>query len=282
MSRMSGMNTEQAIAVQVRVNGLNLANSGSRQYGSYVQLEGRDSDYAANHFPHDPNGNLYTCTRPSVDLSYLGTNPQSYINAGYLKDSNSSENDYSDLIALTFALSPNTPDSAYTGAVRQVANVEEWMRYFAVTLLLGYGETSLGTGAPDDFTMYRGINDPRFLLFFHDHDTDFGQGETPAPINASLFQAAVQPAVGRFLKWPEFVPIFYAELKTQAETTFAPANLDPIFDRALSWVPSQLVADMKNYNVQKRAFILSQIPLALTVNSSTALTQSNGYLRSTS
>jgi hypothetical protein len=282
LSRKAGMNTEQAIPVQVRVNSRNLASSGLRQYGSYVHLEARDSDYAENHFPNDPNGNLYTATRPSVDLSYLGTNPQSYINAGYLKDSNSSENDYTDIINLTYALSSATPDSQYTATVRQVADVEEWMRYFAVTVLLGYNETSLGTGAPDDYTMYRGINDPRFLLFFHDHDTDFGEGDSPCPVNAPVFRAAALPVVNRFLKWPDFVPIFYAELKKQADTTFAPANFDPVLDQALNWVPSQVVANMKNFNAQRRAFVLSQIPLNLTVNTSTVLGSSNGFLRTTS
>jgi hypothetical protein len=28
--------------------------------------------------------------------------------------------------------------------------------------------------------MYRGINDPRFLLLPHDHDTDFGEGDGSA------------------------------------------------------------------------------------------------------
>jgi hypothetical protein len=281
-TRLAGMNTEQALPVQVRVNGLNMANSGLRQYGSYVHLEARDSAYAQNHFPNDPNGNLYTATRPSVDLSYLGTNPQSYINAGYLKDSNGSENDYTDLINLTYALSSNTPDSQYTAAVRQVADVDEWMRYFAVTVLIGYNETSLGTGVSDDYTMYRGVNDPRCLLFFHDHDTDFGEGDSPCPVNAPIFRATALPVVNRFLKWPDFVPIFYSELKRQAETTFAPSNFDPTIDQALNWVPNQVVANMKSFNAQRRAFVLSQIPLNLTVNSATALGSSNGLYRTTS
>src|SRR5262249_4758888 len=149
----------------------------SPQFGSYISLESRDSDWAANHFPDDPAGNLYTCTRPGTDLSYRGTNAASYSSVGYLKDSNVSENDYSDLAQLTLVLN-NTLDSDFTAAVRQAVNVEEWLRYFAVLSFLGYGETALGSdGTSDDYTLYHTPNEGRFYLVPHDHDTDLGQGD---------------------------------------------------------------------------------------------------------
>ena len=67
----------------------------------------------------------------------------------------------------------NTPDSNYTAAVSQVANVREWMTYFAVLSLMEYSETSLGCGEGDDYALYRGLLDPRFQILSHDFDTIF-------------------------------------------------------------------------------------------------------------
>jgi hypothetical protein len=279
-SRKAGVPSEEAIAVQVRINGENRAGSGSPQFGSYVHLEELDTDFAENHFPLDADGNVYRASRPGGDLTYRGTNPQNYINAGYSKQSNVSENDWSDLINLTFVLN-NTPDSEYAAAVRRVVNVDEWVNYFAMMIMVGYNETSLGSnGDPDDFSMYRGAKDPRFLLLPHDHDTDFGEGDTPMPTSSPIFRATANPVVNRFLRHPEFAPLYYAALKRMAETTFSASEIEPLFDQALGdWVPPQRVRDMKNWVAARRGFVLSQIPLNLTVSS--ALPVVNGYYQTT-
>jgi hypothetical protein len=284
VSRKAGVHSEEAVAVQVRVNGENLADAGSPMYGSYVHLEEIDTDFAENHFPLDPNGNLYRGTRDGAggNLAYRGTNVSQYRNNGYTKQSNVSEDDWSDLINLTFVLN-NTPDSEYAAAVRRVVNVEEWVRYFAMMIMTGYGETSIGSnGDGDDYSMYRGVDDPRFLLLPHDHDTDFGQGDgSLLPPTSPIFRATANPVVNRFLRHPEFVPLFYAELKRMVETTFSAAEIEPLFDQALGdWVTPQVVSDMKTWVTQRRAFVLSQIPLNLTVTS--PLPVVDGYYRTTS
>jgi hypothetical protein len=281
ISRKAGVPSEDAIAVQVRINGVNRADSGFPQFGSYVHLEEIDTDFADNHFPLDSNGNLYRCSRPGGDLSYRGTNAQTYINNGYSKQSNVSENDWSDLINLTFVLN-NTPDSEYVSAVQRVADVDEWIKYFAMMVMIGYNETSFGSnGDPDDFSMYRGVNDPRFLLLPHDHDTDLGQGDNPISPNSPIFRATANAVVNRFLRHPEFVPLYYAELKRMIETTFSAAEVEPLLDQALGdWVTPQTITDMKNWVAARRTYVLSQIPQTLTVSS--ALPIVNGYYRTTS
>jgi len=83
----------------------------------------------------------------------------------------------------------NTPNAQYVQRVREVANVEAWMRYFAVYSLLLSRETSFATGRGDDFSMYRGVNDPRFLLLAHDWDTILNEGDTrPGTFTDSLFR----------------------------------------------------------------------------------------------
>ncbi len=279
LSRKSGLHAEEAIAVQVRVNGVNQAASGAPQFGSYIHLEELDTDFAENHFPLDSDGNLYRCSRPGADLSHRGTNPQNYISAGYSKQSNVSENDWSDLINLTFVLN-NTPDSDYAAAVRRVVNVDAWITYFALMTMIGYNETSIGSnGDPDDYSMYRGVADPRFIILPHDHDTDLGLGGLSP--SSSIFRATANAVVNRFLRHPEFVPLYYAELKRLAEGTFSAAELEPLLDSALGdWVSDNAISAMKDWAAQRRAYVLSQLPPALTVTS--GLPIQNGYPRTTS
>jgi hypothetical protein len=75
--RMAGIAAADAAAMQLRINGANLASVGSSMYGVYVRLEAFNDDFASKHFPDDPNGNLYACFRDNgeADLRYRGPTP---------------------------------------------------------------------------------------------------------------------------------------------------------------------------------------------------------------
>src|SRR6185503_17464448 len=116
VSRKSGLTSEEATAVQVRLDGFNYASSSPPQMGSYIHMESRDADWVANHYPFDPNGNLYTCTRPNTGLAPVNPpTPGNLNNSGYLKDSNQSENDYSDIATLLNVVN-TTPDAQFPAA----------------------------------------------------------------------------------------------------------------------------------------------------------------------
>ncbi len=286
--------TERHRPVQLRVNGVDRTAAGLNQFGVYVHQEAPDGDYAANHFPTDGGGNVYRAVNSAwaADLSYQGTNWQSYTNRGYAKTSNNSENDWADLIQLTDALN-NTPDSNYWATVQQVVNVSEWLRYFAVFSLIGSQETSLGTGAGDDFALYRGRVDPRFQLMGHDWDTVLNQGDHAGDPNQTLFGAADGipsigtpgvPAAARFLKHPEVAPRYYAELLNQLGHTFTPAAMGRTLDETLgSWVPLNYINLMKTFATNRYAGALAQIPTEQTVEgSSPAGVPTGGVWRYTS
>src|SRR4030095_11665499 len=99
----------------------------------------------------------------------------SYTNA-YVKENNKTVNDWSDFIHLLDVLN-NTPDGTYVSAMTNVAQVDEWMKYFAVNTLFDNQENSLGIGEGDDFAMYRGTNDTRFVLLPYDMDSLLGRGQ---------------------------------------------------------------------------------------------------------
>jgi len=283
LAALAGLPTEQHRRVQLRVNGIERANAGSPQFGSYVHQEAVDSDFAANHWPADPDGNLYRCASPShlARLDYLGTNYLDYQANGYAKSSNQSENDWSDLMQLTDTLD-NAPASNYWALVQQQVNVGEWVRFFAVFSLLGSEETSLGTGYGDDYTLYRGLADPHFNLVGHDWDTILNQGASGNP-SASIFRATTVGTVSRFLKHPEIAPRYYGELLYQLANTFAPPAISRTLEETLgAWVPPNYLATMKTFATNRAAGVAAQIPVVSSIDgSSPSAVSSGGYWRYT-
>jgi len=265
----AGLPAPYTRAVQVRFNGVNEAPSGGGMFGSYAHVEVLDGEWARDHFPDDGNGNAYSKRRPECGgLEYLEPgNPQSYVNCAYDKESNSSESDWTDLINLTFAMDPeSTPDNDYVRAVRRNLNVELALRYFAVLFLMNYTETALANGADDDYDLYRGVIDPRFMLLPHDFDQIFGSdaGQPSTPDN--IYLAGNQPNINRFLRHPEFEPLFLAEYRRQLAGTFSTNQLFPLMDQVLGdWVPSATIDARKANALARINYVAGAVPAASVV-----------------
>jgi hypothetical protein len=270
--------------VQVRVNGQNLAKVGQEQFGSYAANEVIDDRLAQHQFPHDPGGNLYRGIRDIVpgvdseaDLAWHGPDYTSYTNA-FSKENHRALNDWSDFIRLVDVLN-NTPETNYVEAVRQQADIDEWMRYFAANVLLGNQENSLGNGAGDDFVLYRGIRDTRFRLMPYDMDAILGRGTRTASYLDGLWRMTNVAVIDRFMKRPEFVPLYFGHLRTLATTAFAPSQLNPVLDHLLQgYVEGTVIANLKAFGSNQVAHVLSQIPASLTVAHD--LSTNSGYARS--
>jgi hypothetical protein len=274
--QLYGLPQPNVMAVQVRVNGENLAESGQSMYGSYVHLEAIDSDFAANHFPDNADGNAYKCMRDAgpADLQYRGSNPNAYRNS-YFKGTNEAEDDWTDLMDLCYVMS-ETPDDVYVQEVKRVADVDEWLRFFALNALLDNSETSLANGYGDDYYLYSGVEDPRFVLIQHDLDTIFGRSGSTT---SSIFRSAPIQAIDHFLKHPEFIGRYYFHLKNLIETTFSEEQLGPFLNDVLGdFVPENQIQNMMNFVAARNRHVLSLIPSELTVQ--TDLPQSNGYFQS--
>jgi hypothetical protein len=285
-------------AVQVRVNSTNLMSlpglPDNDSFGSYAANEQYNGDFVRRSFALDPQGNSYRGIRDSAlcdtslngvaDLIWSGTNyaVAAYTNA-YFKQNNTLQNDWSDLIDLVGVLNSTNGHFAsnYVADVQQRLNVDEWMKYMALNTLLDNDETCLANGVGDDYALYRGVNDPRFLALPYDLDTMLGRGLTPVSPHHSIFRMNALPAMDRFMKTPAFAPLYYKWLKTLADTTFAPAQMNPLLDQLLNgFVPQATIDTMKAFNASEVGYVLSQIPLSLSV--SNALTVQSGYPRTTS
>ena len=283
--RMAGITAPITTPAQLRINGANLAQTGGSMYGVYARLDAFDSGFAKQQFSNDPDGNLYACFRDAgeADLLYRGTNPNSY-RPSYFKESNASQDDWSDLIHMTEVLN-NAPEATYLQEVSKVINVPQWLRYIALDALLGNYETGLNTGYGDDYFLYRGMADPRFVLIPHDLDTILGQGGSA--VNLSMFSIVrgtgnVDGVDGlkRFFAHPEVIPLYYQAMLDLIDEFFNPQTLDPLFDRVIGgFTPPDRLNAMKQYVRNRTTAVLAQIPQTLTVDEAPAL--GTGYVRST-
>jgi len=280
--RRAGLPAGSARPVQVRVNNANLATSGSPSYGLYVCAEVLNSEFAARTYPRDSSGNMYRGIRlraPGADLHYEGEDAAPY-RENYFKRTNTSEDDWSDLIELTRVLD-EAAEVEYAAAVRRVVDVEAWMLYFALETLADNKETNLangnnGDGEGDDFFLYRGVLDPRFRVLPYDLDTIFNQGDTRGRVEDSLFRMAANPVLDRLVKHPEFAPVYYATLVRLLETVGAPDTFEPLVDQTLrGLVPETVLESIKDFAGLRRAWVASQIPRGLAIQP--GLTLVSGY-----
>ncbi|MBN2505357.1 MAG: lamin tail domain-containing protein [Verrucomicrobia bacterium] len=276
LSRISGADGRDGVAAQVRVNNENHAQSGSPMYGSYAALESYDGGWTDNHYPNDPDGNIYRAVRDITppDFNYRGTDINSYTNTWY-KETNQSENDWSDLLGMLGVVGINNPTPFTTENVRNVINVEQWLRHLAVMNLMGNAETGLNSGYNDDYYTYAGGLDPRFILMYHDLDQILGQGGSMGS-TAGIFTATANNGAGqaldRLMHWPDFEPIYYKILKELLETTFAKPQFDALLDQTLgSYVDSGVIASMRTWMDARRTHVLSLLP-AITVSNAPVAT----------
>ena len=288
--------------VQLRVNGTNLMQNpysdgrsvDTNSFGSYAANEQYNNDFVTRAFALDPYGNSYRGVRDQTlcdsarnnvaDLTWHGANyaDAAYTNA-YFKQNNLLENDWTDLIDLIAVLNSQNgyQPANYAQDVQRRIKVEEWMQYMAVNTLLDNGETCLANGTGDDYGLYRGTNDSRFLSLSYDMDTVMGRGLTPAPPHHSIWLMTNLPVMDKFIKTPTFSPIYFKWLKSYADSAFSTAQMNPLLDQLfMGYLPRQSIDNMKAYNAAQVNWVLSQIPLALTISNS--LAQLSGYPRSTS
>ncbi len=302
--RKAGLAAPETRQIQLRVNGADPASSGSPSYGFYACVEVLDSDFAEHHFPLDDGGNIYSIRRTDSgpyqegDLTYLtpaGVNGGDPYRPVYFKETNGSEDDWTDLISLTQALDKGhfttlaaapTWDGDYVSSVQAKVNVGQWMRWFAAEALLGNNETNIARGYGDDYYLYLGVTDPRANLLPWDLDTILGHGDSAAVTTEDLFRmvrhtsgnyAANTPTpLLPFMRHPEFAPLYFREIDTLLSGTFSVANFNALVDQTLTGVVSaSLINARKAWFATRHGVVNAMIPRAISVTSAPAVV--SGY-----
>jgi hypothetical protein len=288
----AGIAPQDAVVMQLRVNGVDPAVSGSLMFGRYAMLEGRGSDWASKHYPEDAEGNFYRLDdhaysqgdARSGEFRFEGpaASPLNYTDT-FFKETNRDADDWSDLINFCRIVSapvtggtPDQPaisDAAYPVAVAAVLDVDHFYRFIAADALLGNQEGGLQSGRADDSSIYRGVVDPRFRFVPHDMDDVFDIGSGVGdPLTRSLFSydtlGGGVEGLTRLFNHPAMLPRYYATVLQAMDTWFNRATLDPIIDQIMQgWVPAgtgaaspaRTVAAIKAFIDARRANVLSQI-----------------------
>ena len=300
-----GAPAAQSRVFQLRINGKNLVPAGSPSggagFGSYIYQEAFGADWAARCLPNNAGGNFYRASKYpwTANLDYLsgstlitttGMEFLTWVNTGYTKASNHGDNDWTDLYRLAWTLNQVAPEADYLSAVATNVNVEAFMRYFAVNTALTTRETSIATGVGDDYALYRGIADPRFMLVSHDFDTVINEGDSTGGSADSIWRMVDSPStttsgqfatfLRRFMRHPEFAPVYLRELKRVCDLALSAPQFNPLIDEALGgWVTSDITTRMKTYAAARAASVLGQIPT--TYSLAVPLTLTSGFYRST-
>jgi hypothetical protein len=265
LAKKAGLAGGDSRPAQVRVNGFNLSVQSASMLGAYASNEELNADWATEHFPLDSAGNIYRAIRDIAppEWAYRGPDPSAYVNT-YFKTDNSSAYDWSDLIQLHRIVGTN--DLFTTPNVRQVANVDQWMLFFGVMSVFGNSETSPNTGYNDDYFMYRGVNDARFILLYYDNDSILGIDALGT--GTSIFSSEANNGIGqmttRFLEWPDFKPTYYATLQHLLDTTFSQTEFDATVDEVFNSYPATdnrtaTITTIKGWMNARRTSVLSQI-----------------------
>ena len=306
--RRAGLIAPESRAIQLRVNNVDPTDGSAiaPSYGFYVCNEVQDSEFAEHHFPTDSGGNLYSVRRTDFrpyqegDFTYYspaGVNGADPYRPVYAKNTNESEDNWSDLIALTQALAkghyttllaPPTWDADYVAKVQASVDVDQWMTWFAAQALVGNGETNLSNGYGDDFYFYIGVTDPRARLIPYDMDTILGDGDEPASVTTDIFQmirhrsenfpVLTPTAVYPFLRHPTFGPLYFAKLQQLLRGPLSIASFNALADQVLTHVMDDArITQRKSWYSSRHAFVSGLVNASLRVTSGPAFHTASGY-----
>ncbi len=258
-----GIETADTSPARLIINGINPATPDAPMYGHYAMVEPLNSQFTENHFPDDSDGNLYQVRdneriSDSGELQFEGSDPDEYRDT-YFKQTNSSRDDFSDIITLTQNLQ-NEPTFSKS------ANLDQWARFFAADALLGNFEGGLTTGKGDDYALYSGKTDPRFRLIPHDLDTLGAAGvSSVSPRRSPTYYDRVEGLRPLFHS-PSFLRKYYHELITLLDSTYAPSALGQSLD---GWTDGTPRADAIAFMDARANYIRAVIPTTFSITSPT-------------
>ena len=137
--------------------------------GLYLNNEAIDDEFLQSRFINDDGGNLYKCIW-GADLTYQGTNPQSYSSVYELK-TNKTLNDYSGLIHFMEVL--NTSSSTnFPCAIQEVFDVDLYLKTLVYEILIGHWDGYAGN--KNNYYLYQRPSDGKFVFIEYDMDNTFG------------------------------------------------------------------------------------------------------------
>jgi hypothetical protein len=258
--RRAGMVASETEFVDLYVN--------SAYQALYLTVEQVDEAFLKVHLPGDDGGHLYRAY-DGGDLSYRGEEPDNY-RPYYVNKTDGNNDDYSAIIALTNALD-NSPDESLQTNTQAAADMDQWLRWFALNAIVFNQEGALFMGQGDDYFLYQRPSDSRFILIPWDHDATFyyAAGDLWAP-NLRI--------VRRILRHPPFTRLYYQNINNLMVDEFSTVTMQPLIDALPPELDSeknqlkQFVSDRIRYLSNYFAANIPDRPLSITTNGGASFT----------
>ncbi len=270
---------------------------------TYTDVQQVDSEYLGAWFPEADNGHLFKLddwfefnSFAMDDFVSTDADLQLYLTEGGVKKkaryrwswekkaASGFDDNYSNLFALVDAV--NLSNDQYTATVEAVADIEEWMRVFALRRSVvdwdGYGYSR-----GKNMYNYRPPDDAWRLLLW---DLDFPFGADGWPTDSDLLWVAdTMPVAKRLVDHPPFRRMFWQGLYDCALEPMASAEIEPWLDEwhtALlqNGVAVSNPAAVKTWTSARRAYILQQLnsvtgfPLAITSNGGSDFSSASNWI----
>ncbi len=299
--RSTGLPTPDAKRVQFQINGENEARNDDTMRGSFVHLEPIGDEMIEDKFPVNDGGNLYKkrSADPNRDEKRWGVHFEDtvrydeqnwYLTDDWSKLTNESKGDWGDLQQFVEVMH-QAGGADYLEEISPLINIDQWTRWFAAMTILNSYETNLSNGIDDDYSMYGGTADSRFVLLPHDLDTIFGEGDTNSSPRSSIFpmltaniprqnEDARIPQLVAFFEEPSIRKKYFTELKNLLTNEFSKSSFDARVQNFLGdWSTTADLSNIISYMDERRSFILSEIDPEL--SATTSLPIVSGFPRST-
>lgn len=261
--------------------------NGQRRAMIYYDHQQPNGDFLDEYFPNDREGKLFKI-EDWFEFDDAGSGFQvqtarllNYTTTGGAKKTaryrynfrpravRGSPNDFSDLLLLVDAVSAPSPEP-YTSAVLNLADIEEWMRVFALQHAVGNWD-SYGYRRGKNCYAYKPTRG-RWQLLLWDMELALGKqsdGPTHSLFDLGSSGAADQyePTIAAMYSHPPFVRAFW---RTLAELVNGPMQPEQYWPRMLEryqalaaeGLPVEYPSSLASWINARRAYILSQIPTA--------------------
>jgi spore coat protein CotH len=165
-------------------------NMGESEFGLYTMIQAVDKRFAKEQFGTEggaDDGNLYECEAPGCTLEWKGDKSENYhfpwcdgsdpcgltLVKESLADSRSgATGDYGDVISFIDVLN-NTSDGDFEGKLAQIFDVDSFLKWLAVAVVIADNEGYLGA-VPGNFFLYFRPDVGKFIFIPWDHNKAYG------------------------------------------------------------------------------------------------------------
>jgi len=217
--------------------------------GLYINVEHIDDEFVQKRFGNQI-GNLYKCLWPA-DLIYLGQDQEVYKEYHgdrriYDLKTNKQEDDYSDLVHFIDVLN-NTPQNKFKEEIKKVFNVENFLKWLAMDVLLGSWDDYWFL--KNNYYLYNNPATGKFEFIPYDYDNTYGIDWVSRDWGTRNIynwgsEGEERPLVTGILSVPEYRNIYTQLISDYMDNEFAFEVQEPRIDKIKAQITPAAEADI--------------------------------------